>query len=127
MSPAQTPDINRIAAAVARELATESDPAPVINFGDIAAGSLTGSVDIEILIGTATYTLTVQMPTAANKNEYVFKLTMKSGEGTPIEIASFRYKADGSGWEIKAGLPEITISPNFKILKAQLALGSGTI
>lgn len=127
MSPAQAPDINRIAAAVARELATESDPAPVIKFGDLEAGTLTGSVNIEILIGTITYTLTVQMPSAENNNEYVFKLTMQSGTDKPTELASFRYKADGSAWEVKVGLPEITISPTFKILKAELALGSGTV
>ena len=126
MTDLQAADINRIAAAVARELTPDSAPPPVITIGGVdAAGALNGSVDIAIIIGGTTYTLKMQTPSPDNKEEYVFTLAMTPDKGKETVIGGFKYKSDGTGWQVAVGLPEIVIgSVTIKTLKVELGQGS---
>jgi hypothetical protein len=122
----QTVDISKIAAAVARELTPKNGPAPVIRIGDgEALGAINGSVDIAIIIGGTTYTLTVQTPSSENNQEYVFTLTMQPKEGTKTTIGGFKFK-DSSDWSVTIGLPKIEIG-GVTIEKFEVSLGQGTV
>ena len=120
-------DITKIAAAVARELAPKNGPLPTIRIGEPnALGAINGSVDIAITVGTTTYTLTIQTPSAANGEEYVFELTMQAqGAPKPTPIGGFKFK-DSADWSVTVGLPKIEIG-GVTIDKFLVSLGMGTV
>lgn len=120
-------DINKIAAAVARELTPKNGPAPIIRLGDVSElGAINGSVDIAITVGETTYTLTVQTPNKDNNEEYVFELTMQVKDAPkPTKIGGFKFK-DSSDWNVAVGLPVIKVG-GVTIDRFEVSVGQGTV
>jgi hypothetical protein len=79
----------------------------------MALAALAGNIEVDITLPSGTaYKLRVAVPTATGES-YTFRLTETPGQGTPSDIADFKFK-DANNFSVDVRMPEIDVS-NTKI------------